>query len=197
MSNDGSVALGSKRLPLTGIRFMKSPLFIAGVILAAGCSRQGPSVAARSGSKPTVTADSDSAVIVATTDRPDTEKAESDEIKPLVEIETLTNEQQAGLLGARLDGGMGFTFGQFANMFLATSRIHLEFGVGLMTSSREISGTTLQSPFPRSYKPTLREFLDAIALQTFSEWKYDPSSKYVKTEGQPDSPVKGLKLAIF
>src|SRR5207237_3081135 len=33
-------------------------------------------------------------------------------------------------------------------------------------------------------------FFDAIALQTFSEWKYDPTDKYVKTEIK--HPVEGL-----
>jgi hypothetical protein len=41
----------------------------------------------------------------------------------------------------------------------------------------------------------LREFLDAIALQTTSEWKYDPSSKYVKNEVEPNVPIE--ELAIF
>src|SRR5205085_11129590 len=74
--------------------------------------------------------------------------------------------------------------------------IHLGTGIGLMTSDTEIAELPLQSPFPASYQPTLREFLDAIALQTFSEWKYDPSNKYLKTEDL-ETRVEGLAIFEF
>ena len=112
-------------------------------------------------------------------------------------IKPLTAEQQEQLLGARLDGGMGYSFARFANWFLVSSRIHFGTGVGLMTSDKEVAELPLQSPFPESYKPTLREFLDAIALQTFSEWKYDPSSKYLKSEVDHEAPVEGLAIFEF
>ena len=64
-------------------------------------------------------------------------------------------------------------------------------------SSDEIAESPLQSPFPASYEPTLREFLDTIALQTSSEWKYDPSGKYFKSEVEHEKPVAGLAIFEF
>ena len=92
---------------------------------------------------------------------------------------------------------MGNSFRQFANVFLVSSRIHLETGVGLMTEYDEIANAPLQSPFPSSYQPTLRELLDAIALQTFSQWKYDASSKYFSSEVPHKAPVEGLAIFEF
>ena len=76
------------------------------------------------------------------------------------------------------------------------SRINLPYGIGLITSSKEISNAELHPVFPESYKPTLREFLDAIALQTSLEWKYDPTSKYFKSEVE-SGPVEGLAIFEF
>ena len=119
----------------------------------------------------------------------DTEKAKSKAV-----IEPLTKEQQEVLLKQRISGGMGYTFRQFSNQFLAMSRIELRYGIGLMTASKEISGTELQPVYPQFYTPTLRELLDVIALQTKSQWKYDPTSKYFHSELE-NGPVKDL--AIF
>ena len=77
---------------------------------------------------------------------------------------------------------MQHTFGQFANMFLVMSHLNLSHGVGLMSKSRDIAKIELQSPFPQFYHPTLREFLDAIALQTFSEWQHDPTGQFITSE---------------
>jgi hypothetical protein len=76
------------------------------------------------------------------------------------------------------------------------SRINLPCGVGLMTSSKAIAKAELQPVFPKFYRPTLREFLDAIALQTFSQWKYDPTSKYAESEGSKN-PVGDLAIFEF
>ena len=111
-------------------------------------------------------------------------------------IKPLTKEQQDKLLRERLDGGMGNSFSQFANRFLVMSRINLLCGVGLMTASPEIAKTELQPVFPKFYKPTRREFLDMIALQTSSDWKYDATSKYFKSEVE-DGPVEGLAIFEF
>ncbi len=116
--------------------------------------------------------------------------------RPSAFLKPLTKEQQDKLLKERLDGGMGGSFSQFSNMFLVMSRIKLPYGVGLMTSSREIAKTELQRVFPEFYKPTLREFLDAIALQTSSEWKYDPTSKYFQSDVE-SGPVEGLAMFEF
>ncbi len=116
--------------------------------------------------------------------------------RPPAYLKPLTDEQQNRLLDKRLDGGMGNSFSQFANMFLVMSRIKLACGVGLMTPSREIAKTELQPVFPEFYRPTLREFLDVIALQTSSQWKYDPTSKYFRSDGE-SGPVEGLAMFEF
>jgi len=125
-----------------------------------------------------------------------TPKADTDD-KPHGSIKPLSAEEQEQLLGTRLDGGMGHSFAQFANMFLVSSHIQLGIGVGLMSPSKEIAEIPLQSPFPASYEPTLREFLDAIALQTFSQWEYDPSSKYFKSDIDHEEPFEGIAIFEF
>ena len=117
--------------------------------------------------------------------------------KPSAVITPLTAEQQHRLLDTRLDGGMEFTFGQFSNMFLVSSQINLGSGVGLVTASKEIAESPLQSPFPASYQPTLREFLDAIALQTSADWKYDPTGKFVHSDVPREDPSERLALFEF
>jgi hypothetical protein len=113
-----------------------------------------------------------------------------------VRIKPLTKERQDHLLKERLDGGMGNSFRQFSNKFLVMSRINLSYGVGLMTPSQEIADTELQSVFPGFYRPTLREYLDAIALQTKSRWKYDSTSKYFHSEVE-SGPVEDLAIFEF
>lgn len=112
-------------------------------------------------------------------------------------IKPWTAAQQQELLSERLEGGMGGSFRDFSNVFLVSSRLNLGPGVGLVTSTAEIGDAPLSSPFPESYKPTLREFLDAIALQTSSQWSYDPSSKYFKSEVPHEAPVEDVAIFEF
>ena len=112
-----------------------------------------------------------------------------------IKVTPFSEQELEKLLGQRVKGGMGYSFGQFANMFLVTSHIDYGMGIGLMTPSKEIAKKNLQSPFPIFYRPTLREFLDAIALQTSSSWKYDPTNQYVKSDVKRD--IKATDLAIF
>ena len=114
-----------------------------------------------------------------------------------VAVKSLTEEQQAHLLSARIPGGMGQSFRSLSNVFFVQSHIELGIGVGLMTSSSEVARSMLQSPFPKAYLPTLRELLDAIALQTFSEWKYDPTSHYVESTVDEDKPTEDLAIFEF
>lgn len=167
---------------------------IAVVVISAGCSQQDASDTSRSASAPragTEAQSSDTSSTANSTPLVDPDQTAAATIKPL------TPEQQERLLDARLDGGMSYSFSQFANMFMVSSRLHLGIGVGLMTSSPEIANSPLLSPFPPSYKPTFRELLDAIALQTFSEWKYDPTSKYFHSDVEHDQPVDDIALFEF
>lgn len=113
-------------------------------------------------------------------------------------VKQLSKEEVGKLLEKRLNAGMGHSFAQFANMFFVSSRRDLGQSMGLMTSSEKIAKTLLQSPFPAFYKPSLRELLDSISLQTFSQWKYDPSGKYIdkKAKAAHLSP-KEMEMAIF
>ena len=112
-------------------------------------------------------------------------------------LAALTDVELSELLRTRLSGEMGMTFGQFGNMFLVQSRLMIGTGIGLMADEKKIIRSQLQSPFPESYHPTLREFLDAIALQSFSEWKYDPTDKHFKSDLEEDEPVRGLAIFEF
>ena len=127
---------------------------------------------------------------------PSAQCQETENAKTKASIKPLTKEQQEHLLKQRLSGGMGNTFRQFTNQFLVMSRINLPYGVGLMTPSKEIASTELQPVYPQFYKPTLREFLDVIALQTKAQWKYDPTSKYFHSEVET-GPVKDLAIFEF
>ncbi|HXT60303.1 MAG TPA: hypothetical protein VN699_16800 [Pirellulales bacterium] len=66
-----------------------------------------------------------------------------------------------------------------------------------MSPSKEIGQSQLQPAFPQTYQPTLRELLDAIALQTSSQWKYDPSSKYLKSDVAHGGAIDGLAMFEF
>jgi hypothetical protein len=127
---------------------------------------------------------------------PSAQCQETENSKTKASIEPLTKEQQEHLLKQRLNGGMGNTFRQFAHQFLVMSRIDLPYGVGLMASSKGIESKELQPVYPQFYKPTLREFLDVIALQTKSQWNYDPTSKYFHSEVET-GPVKDLAIFEF
>ncbi len=113
-----------------------------------------------------------------------------------VTITPLDKGRQDKLLAARLHGGMAFTFSQCARMFLVSSRIELPCGVALMTSSGTIAQTKLQPVFPACYQPTLREYLDAIAVQTSSQWTYDPTGKFFENEIE-NGPAEDLAIFEF
>lgn len=111
-----------------------------------------------------------------------------------VAVTPLTSDEQNELLKQRSNGGLGYSFEQFANMYVVSSMLNLGQMVGLMTQSETIEKTKLFPAFPSSYKPTFREFLDAIAVQTSSQWNYDPTNKFVKSEKKKEEP---MKVALF
>jgi hypothetical protein len=113
--------------------------------------------------------------------------------KNLAKLIPWTEERLTELLERRIDGGLGHTFRGFSNQFLVMCRIRMGTGVGLMTGSREVSQAELQPVFPDSYKPTLRELMNAIALQAKAEWKYDPTDKFFNSS----VPGEVTDLAMF
>ncbi len=106
----------------------------------------------------------------------------------------LDAKQLDALLQQRLNGALGDSFRDFSNMFIVRSNIDLGRTVGLIGLSSEVADAELQSVFPKFYSPTLRELLDTIALQTASEWKYDPSGKHVKNDTKTDAESR---ITIF
>lgn len=85
----------------------------------------------------------------------------------------VTSEQQKGLLSRRLPSGViTGTFGSFGSLLYAV------LDVAIHTDDKEIGDFELHSPFSDFYKPTLKELLDTIALQTKSSWKYDSQRDY-------------------
>ncbi|WP_395737368.1 hypothetical protein [Prosthecobacter sp.] len=98
-----------------------------------------------------------------------------------VPLKVLSYEEQARLLGKRLEGGLGDSFGAFANMFMVRSQMDLRVCVGLKGMSKEITEAELQPVFPEFYKPTLKELMDTIALQTFSAWSYRKEDQYANS----------------
>lgn len=119
------------------------------------------------------------------------EKQAKPEKQPVV---ILTDDELDNLFNKRLEGGMSYSFKQFSNMFFVKSRIDLGTGIGLMSKSKEIPEKPLQSTFPESYNPTLREFLDSIALQTASTWKYDPVNQFVMSEANGKKEKKAAVI---
>lgn len=109
----------------------------------------------------------------------------------------LPPEKLAALLTKRLDGGLGHTFDRFANMFLVKSQFDLPVAVGLTTPADSVAQIELMPVFPASYRPTLKEFLDAIALQTGTEWKYVTESKSLRSNSKDSTPVSGVACFEF
>ena len=106
-----------------------------------------------------------------------TEKEEKHDKK--VPLKILAPAELDQILQQRLKGGLGDDFKQFANMFFVRSGMDMGCYVGLSCADDEIAETELQPVFPEFYKPTLRELLDAIALQTSSTWSYRKEDQFL------------------
>lgn len=102
-------------------------------------------------------------------------------VEKKVPLKVLTAEEQTKLLARRLNGSLDHSFGAFANMFMVRSQMDLGVSVGLQSKTTKLVETELQSVFPAFYKPTFRELLDAIALQTFSTWSYRKEDQVVRS----------------
>ena len=109
-----------------------------------------------------------------------------------VPLKVLKPDELERVLQRRLSGGLGYVFKQFANMFFVKSAMDTGCSVGLSSTDDAITGTELQPVFPPFYKPTLRELLDAIALQTFSAWSYRAEDQFLgskKEEKRDDTDI--------
>lgn len=108
---------------------------------------------------------------------------------------TLSSDELKQVLNTRMQGGMGISFAKLSNMLLATKGLAEGRAISLATNSQEISNTMLRSNFPSFYKPTLEQFLDAVALQTKSKWAYDPQAKSLG--GEKKDKRTGKDLIVF
>jgi hypothetical protein len=85
----------------------------------------------------------------------------------------LNAEQQEKFLARRLPSGViTGTFATFGSFLYAA------LDIAIHTNDKEIGETELHSPFPDFYKPTVKELLATIALQTKSSCAYDPQTGY-------------------
>jgi hypothetical protein len=85
----------------------------------------------------------------------------------------LKPEEQKKFLARRLpSGAITGTFGAYGSFLFAA------LDIAIHTNDKEIGNTELHSPFPGFYKPTIKELLNAIALQTKSSWTYDSQTDY-------------------
>lgn len=103
----------------------------------------------------------------------------------------LGHEELERLLASRVDGELGATLNETAKSLLAESHLTLGCSVGLTTPDPRIKNAILRPRMPKSYRPTLREFFDSIALATSSAWKYDPNGKVGR------APIKGGPVFEF
>ncbi len=113
-------------------------------------------------------------------------------------LKLLNAKELDQLLKRRVRGGLGYTFTQFANMFMVTSNLGTGKCVGLQSRDKDILATELQGVFPDSYHPTLAELLDAIALQTFSKWSYIEKDQTIMTDEKDEAkPHDGVVVITF
>lgn len=85
----------------------------------------------------------------------------------------LNADQQKKFLARRLPSGViTGTFAAFGSF------LHAALDIAIHTNDKEIGETELHSPFPDFYKPTVKELLATIALQTKSSWVYDSQTDY-------------------
>jgi hypothetical protein len=103
------------------------------------------------------------------------------------------------LLAGRLNGFLAPNqpFVDFMSEFFVRSKLDLNMSIGVASKSAQINAAVLEPAFPANYKPTLRELLDAIALQTNSKWSYEESAQVVPTEDQSEAPLEGIAIFEF
>jgi hypothetical protein len=103
---------------------------------------------------------------------------------------TLNAEQQEKFLADRLPSrAITGTFSAFGSF------LHAALNITIHTNDNEIGETELHSPFPEFYKPTVKELLNTIALQTKSSWSYDSQTGYWTFAKPAASKPFSLKLA--
>ena len=127
--------------------------------------------------------------------KPEPEKGQA--VEKRAPLKVLTQPELAKLLSRRVQGGLGHTFAQFANMFMVSSHLGTGISVGLTTPDETVAKTELQDAFPHFYKPTLSELLEAIAMQTFSKWSYETKDQFVSATTDDAKPNDSVVIISF
>jgi hypothetical protein len=84
----------------------------------------------------------------------------------------LSEQQQKALLTKRQSGAMSGSLDSYSSLMYA---VH---GIILHSDEDGLGQITLRTPFPKFYKPTGAELLNAIARQTATSWSYDSKRAY-------------------
>ena len=111
-------------------------------------------------------------------------------------LKLLSTEEQTKLLAERLEGSLGGAFGPFASMFMLRSRVEIGTSIGLKDATSGLTETQLQAVFPDFYKPSLKELLDTIALQTSTSWSYRKEDQFVLSK-TPDKTEDEMVFFTF
>lgn len=114
-----------------------------------------------------------------------------------LKVKILNPTQLNALLKQRLNGTLGDNFGQFSNMFFVRSRIDLDTGIALTTKAPGVTECQLEPAFAYNYKPTLRELLDAIALETGTRWVYADRSQVMVSNSPSNEIIDGMAIFDF
>ena len=114
-----------------------------------------------------------------------------------VKLKILSAAAQEKLLNTRMNSGLGEKFGQFSNMFFVRSKLDTDTFVGLSSEVEGISERELMPAFPSSYKCTLRELLDVIALQTNTKWLYQEDRQVMGSDSPDKKTADGIAIFTF
>ena len=115
----------------------------------------------------------------------------------LLKVKVLDKDALNKLLDERLEGSINGSLNEFANMFFVRSKIDLNTCIGLTVTDPARGNAPLEPAFPSTYRPTLREFLDAIALQIKSRWTYEAKDQVVQGDTKEDKEIEGIANFVF
>lgn len=123
--------------------------------------------------------------------------AKEEKLDKKTPLKVLAPEELEKVLQRRLNGTLGYSFQQFANLFLVRSGQNTGCHVGLSARDEAIAKTELQPVFPPAYEPTLRELLDTITLQTSSAWSYRKEDQFASSKAEEKEPQGDVIIISF
>ncbi len=114
-----------------------------------------------------------------------------------IKLKILDAAAREKLLNTRINSSLGQTFGAFSNMFFVRSKLDTDTCVGLSSDVEGISERELMPAFPHSYKCTLRELLDVVAMQTNTKWAYREESQVMGADSPDKKTADGIAIFSF